>query len=96
MLRDIVLNNKTGVFLLSDNQILQEQFLEDINNLLNIGEIPNLFPPEDKEQLLDGTYIIIYLSSSFLIFFNRFERDDVEKEDEFEFFAALVVFYKLM
>ena len=41
------------VFLFSDTQIVRESFLEDINNLLNSGEIPNLFPPEEKAQICD-------------------------------------------
>ena len=35
-------------FLFSDTQIVSESFLEDVNNLLNSGEIPNLFQAEDK------------------------------------------------
>ena len=27
-----------------------EGFVEDVNNLLNTGEIPNLFPAEDLSQ----------------------------------------------
>ena len=27
----------------SDNEIINESFLEDINNILSVGEIPNLF-----------------------------------------------------
>ena len=27
----------------SDNEIINESFLEDINNILTVGEIPNLF-----------------------------------------------------
>jgi dynein heavy chain len=27
--------------------------LEDINNLLNSGEIPNLFPTEEKLQIIE-------------------------------------------
>ena len=36
-------------FLFIDTQILYEQFLESINNLLNTGEVPNLF--KKKEQI---------------------------------------------
>merc|ERR550534_2733601 len=38
---------KDTLFLFNDTQILNETFLEDINNLLNAGEVPNLFQPED-------------------------------------------------
>jgi len=34
-----------------DNQIFDERMLEDINNILNIGEVPNLFPFEDAEMI---------------------------------------------
>ena len=30
------------VFLFTDTQIVQEAFLEDINNILNSGDVPNL------------------------------------------------------
>jgi dynein heavy chain len=40
-------------FLFSDTQLVRESFLEDINNLLNSGEIPNLFPAEDKVAICD-------------------------------------------
>lgn len=53
MLRDIVMKDaEGGVFLISEGQLISEKFLEDINNLLNIGEIPNLYPQEDKENML--------------------------------------------
>jgi dynein heavy chain len=38
-------------FVLTDNQILDEGFLEDVNNLLNTGEIPNLMQAEDKDLI---------------------------------------------
>ena len=43
---------KQAVFLLSDSQINDERYLEDINNLINIGEIPNLYSQEDKENVI--------------------------------------------
>ena len=38
---------KDVVFLFTDTQIVQENFLEDINNILNSGEVPNLWKSED-------------------------------------------------
>jgi len=35
------------VFLLADTQIINEAFVEDVNNILNNGKIPNLYGPED-------------------------------------------------
>jgi dynein heavy chain len=32
---------------------MSENFLEDINNLLNTGEIPNLFPKDEKDAICD-------------------------------------------
>ena len=32
-----------------------EEFLEDINNMLNSGEVPNLFAPDEYEQLIAKT-----------------------------------------
>lgn len=36
-------------FIFTDTQIIDESFLEDINNILNSGEVPNIWAPEDKE-----------------------------------------------
>lgn len=44
--------NTEVVFLFSDTQIIKESFLEDINNLLNTGEVPNLFVQEDLEEII--------------------------------------------
>jgi dynein heavy chain len=53
MLRKCALDEETVQFLFSDTQIVFESFLEDINNLLNSGEIPNLFPPDEKVNICD-------------------------------------------
>ncbi|XP_017317258.1 dynein axonemal heavy chain 6 isoform X2 [Ictalurus punctatus] len=43
------------VFLFTDTQIVAEEFLEDINNMLNSGEVPNLFEKDELEQVLAAT-----------------------------------------
>ncbi|XP_018654464.1 LOW QUALITY PROTEIN: hypothetical protein Smp_130810 [Schistosoma mansoni] len=48
------IENKPTVFLFTDNQIIIEEFLEDINNILNSGEVPNLFEPDEYERLING------------------------------------------
>ena len=40
-------------FTMTDSQILNETFLEDINNVLNTGEIPNLMLAEDKDKIIN-------------------------------------------
>jgi hypothetical protein len=39
------------MFLFSDSQIKDEAFVEDINNILNAGEVPNMFPADEKMQV---------------------------------------------
>lgn len=41
------------VFLFSDTQIVKESFLEDINNVLNTGEVPNLFELQEYNEIYD-------------------------------------------
>merc|ERR1719354_1384339 len=45
-------NGLNTVFLFTDTQIVQEEFLEDINNILNSGEVANLFEKDELEQVL--------------------------------------------
>jgi dynein heavy chain len=49
------IERKALAFVFTDVQIAYESFLEDINNLLNTGEVPNLFQKkEDLEQILNA------------------------------------------
>ena len=57
-LRSILKGAGTGqrpvTFLFSDTQIQTEQFVEDINSILNSGELPNLFPNDQLMEILDA------------------------------------------
>ncbi|KAL0234517.1 hypothetical protein PCE1_001553 [Barthelona sp. PCE] len=48
------LENKKIVFLFTDAHVVDESFLEFINNLLTTGMVPALFPPEEKLKIIDG------------------------------------------
>ncbi|XP_013422101.1 dynein heavy chain 7, axonemal isoform X2 [Lingula anatina] len=53
ILRKSTETDQHAVFLFSDTQIKQESFLEDINNLLNSGEVPNLYPADEKAEVCE-------------------------------------------
>ncbi|XP_050419254.2 dynein axonemal heavy chain 7, partial [Patella vulgata] len=53
ILRKSTETDNHAVFLFSDTQIKQESFLEDINNLLNAGEVPNLYPLDEKQEICE-------------------------------------------
>ncbi len=44
---------------LTDTQIVKETFLEDINNLLNTGDVPNLLLPEDYDKIINSVRPIV-------------------------------------
>ena len=50
--RSAGLEGKNTVFLLTDTQVKSEDFLEDINSILNSGEVPNLFEFDEREKIL--------------------------------------------
>jgi len=41
-------------FLFSDSQIKRETFVEDINNMLNNGEVPNIFPSDERAAICEA------------------------------------------
>ena len=53
MLLKAGVDGKPTVFLFSDNQIKEESFVEDINMILNTGDVPNIFPADEKAELID-------------------------------------------
>nr|XP_033342927.1 dynein heavy chain 12, axonemal isoform X1 [Megalopta genalis]XP_033342928.1 dynein heavy chain 12, axonemal isoform X2 [Megalopta genalis] len=46
---------KDYVFLLTEGQIKEEMFLNDIDSLLNSGEVPNLFTIEERQEIIEAT-----------------------------------------
>ena len=48
------LEDKPVVFLFSDTQIKSESFLEDINNILNSGDVPNIYGFDDLENIYNA------------------------------------------
>ncbi|GBP05920.1 Dynein heavy chain 7, axonemal [Eumeta japonica] len=46
------------VFLFIENQIKEEGFLEDVNNMLNSGEVPNIFGADEKAELCEKMRVI--------------------------------------
>lgn len=46
-------DGKATVFLFNDNQIKHESFVEDINMILNTGDVPNLYPADEKAEILE-------------------------------------------
>ena len=51
VLREAGGDGHNTIFLFSDTQVVQEYFLEDINNILNRGEVPNMFDVNDMDAI---------------------------------------------
>ena len=46
--------NKPTVFMIDDTQIVKESFLEDINGILNTGEVANLFNNDEMGMMVEA------------------------------------------
>jgi len=51
MLLTAGLKEQPTVFMFNDTQITYEAFLEDVNNILNSGDVPNLYSGEDMDNI---------------------------------------------
>lgn len=47
-------DDKPVVFLFNDTQIVMEQMLEDVNSVLNSGDVPNLYAVDDMEKITNA------------------------------------------
>ncbi|CCW59976.1 unnamed protein product [Phytomonas sp. EM1] len=78
VLRSVGLHGKQVLFLFTDTQIVHESMLEDVNNLLNSCEIPNLFVGQEFDDLLNAMKPICIaenLSLDKISMYSRFVRN---------------------
>lgn len=47
----IGVENKPTVFLFNDTQVAEENFMEILNNMLSVGEVANLYKPEEFDEI---------------------------------------------
>ncbi|EDQ91509.1 uncharacterized protein MONBRDRAFT_15298, partial [Monosiga brevicollis MX1] len=52
VLKKAGLENQQVVFLFSDTQIKAESFLEDINNILNSGDVPGIYDSAERDEIM--------------------------------------------
>jgi len=48
------IKNQPIVFLFSDAQVVMESMVEDLNNILNAGDVPNLYAAEDEDSIVQA------------------------------------------
>lgn len=53
MLKEAGGYGKDTVFLFTESQMKMEEFLQDIDCLLNLGEVPNIFQIDEKQEVLE-------------------------------------------
>ena len=53
------------VFLITDTQIKEESFLEDIDSLLNSGEVPNIFAADEKSEIMEVSNPLLITKENF-------------------------------
>uniref|UniRef100_A0A8C3QD06 Dynein axonemal heavy chain 12 n=1 Tax=Geospiza parvula TaxID=87175 RepID=A0A8C3QD06_GEOPR len=56
------------VFLITDAQIKEESFLEDIDSVLNTGEVPNIFAADEKQEIIEVPSEALFNFTSLLIY----------------------------
>ena len=52
--RDAGAGSRGLTFILTDNEIKEEGFLEFINNILSVGEVANLFAKDELDEILSN------------------------------------------
>ena len=60
MMRKAGVDGVSMVFLFGDHQIKAESFLEDVNMILNTGDIPNLYENEERLEIIEKVRLIVW------------------------------------
>lgn len=68
LLRNAGVKGLKTVFLITDTQIKEESFLEDIDSVLNTGEVPNIFAADEKQEILEVSLEALFNFASLLIY----------------------------
>ncbi|XP_053147136.1 dynein axonemal heavy chain 12 isoform X3 [Hemicordylus capensis] len=63
LLRSAGMKGLKTVFLITDTQIKEEGFLEDVDSVLNTGEVPNLFAADEKQDVMEGVRAVAQAGS---------------------------------
>uniref|UniRef100_A0A2K5JE23 Dynein axonemal heavy chain 12 n=1 Tax=Colobus angolensis palliatus TaxID=336983 RepID=A0A2K5JE23_COLAP len=63
LLRNVGMRGQKTVFLITDTQIKEEAFLEDIDSVLNTGEVPNIFAADEKQEVMEGVRPVAQVGS---------------------------------
>lgn len=71
------LSDSKTTFVFTDNDIKEEAFLEYINNILSSGEVANLFPKDELEEMLNN------LTPSFK---KKYPKNNPSMDNVYEFF----------
>uniref|UniRef100_A0A8D0RBX0 Dynein axonemal heavy chain 12 n=1 Tax=Sus scrofa TaxID=9823 RepID=A0A8D0RBX0_PIG len=73
LLRNVGMKGQKTVFLITDTQIKEEAFLEDIDSVLNTGEVPNIFAADEKQEVMEPQQLGIQATplALFAFFVNR-------------------------
>ena len=53
LLKVVGVDGKTTTVLIQDTQMIRETMVEEVCNLLNNGEVPNLFPSEERAKIIE-------------------------------------------
>jgi len=53
ILKESGAKNRPIIFLFAEGQVKEEYFLQDIDTLLNSGEVPNLFTLDEQQSILE-------------------------------------------